>query len=312
MNKTIAIQQLPSKNEGILVLLLSTGYLIFSAYLVGLRMEHWVIVGLYNLCYFISPKTRKIILAFTIFVVFAMVYDMMNAFPNYKVNHVDIAGLYHFEQKVFGFSKDGVLYTFNEFFASNHNSLLDVISGIFYINWIPVPLAFAFYLYVKNKKQFLDFSLTFFLVNILGFCIYYIHPAAPPWYVCLYGFDFHLGVSGNTAGLTRFDSLLNINVFHSIYARNANVFAALPSLHSAYPVVVLYYGLKNRLGKINWLLAIFMAGIWFAAVYSGHHYVTDVIAGILCSVAGIFIYQKILLKISTYRNWITHYEIRIS
>jgi len=301
-----------SRKTEITVISLSILYLLVASLLMGLRVEHWVILGIYNLCFFISPKTRKIILAFTIFLVFGIVYDLMKAYPNYMVNHVDISGMYHFEQKVFGITVNGHLLTPNEFFFQYHYKLLDIIAGLFYINWMPVPLAFGFYLYLKNKQQFLQFSLTFFFVNLVGFCIYYIHPAAPPWYVNLYGFDLHLGVPGNTAGLSRFDALLGIPVFESIYSRNSNVFAALPSLHSAYPVVVFYYAVKNRLGWINWLLGLFMAGIWFSAVYSGHHYITDVSSGVVCACVGIVLFQKVLLKIPVFKRWIIKYEISIS
>ena len=302
----------PLKKEGTLVVLLSMLYLGLASLLVGLRTEHWLIIGIYNFCFFSGPKTRKFILAFTIFLVFGVLYDLMKACPNYQVNHVDISSLYHFEQTVFGFTWNGHLLTPNEFFAQYHNSFLDILSGLFYINWIPVPLAFAVYLYLKDKLQFLHFSLTFLFVNLIGFCIYYIHPAAPPWYVSQYGFDFTLGVPGNTAGLVRFDNLIHLPVFEFIYSRNSNVFAALPSLHSAYPVIVFYYALKNRMGLITWFLALFTAGIWFSAVYSGHHYVTDVLAGIICASAGILLFQKFLLKINGFQKWVTTYILLIT
>jgi membrane-associated phospholipid phosphatase len=66
----------------------------------------------------------------------------------------------------------------------------------------------------------------------------------------------------------------------------------MPSLHSAYPLITLYYGIKSRLGLVNILFATIMVGIWFAAVYSSHHYLLDVIAGVACAIIGIFIFQK--------------------
>src|SRR5206468_9223278 len=109
-------------------------------------------------------------------------------------------------------------------------------------------------------------------VNLIGFVGYYVYPAAPPWYVQQYGFQFQAHTPGNTAGLARFDNYFHAGIFHALYAKSSNVFAAMPSLHSAYNLIVLYYGIKNRLGIINVLFAIIAAGIWFAAVYSSHHY----------------------------------------
>jgi hypothetical protein len=287
-------------------------YLVSMQLLTGLRAEHWVIILGMNILFYTGKGTRKFILGFAIFALFGMLYDVMRAFPNYQYNSVDIASLYHLEKMLFGITFHGVRLTPNEFFAVNHTGIADFLSGFFYINWMPVPLGFAVYLYFTNRKLFLHFSLTFLFVNLIGFSIYYIHPAAPPWYVSLYGFDLKLNTPGSPAGLIRFDELINMNLFGSIYSKNANVFAAIPSLHCAYPVIVLYYGLKDKCGWVNWLFGLFMAGIWFAAVYSGHHYLIDAILGILCAVAGIFIYNRILQKQRWYSKFSESYLQLIS
>lgn len=295
------------RNDRFLVVMISLLYLGLISVLKGLKIEHYLLISIFIFLYLYSKRTRKFILAFSIFLVFGILYDLMNSFPNYLVNQVDISSINNFEREIFGVTINGQTITLNEYFEHHNNALLDILCGLFYINWIPVPIAFAAYLYLRDKRQFIHFSLTFFIVNIIGFVIYYIHPAAPPWYVNLYGFDFIHNVPGNTGGLSRFDSLVNLPVFDSIYSRNSNVFAALPSLHSAYPVVVFYYAINNKLGCINWLLAFFMAGIWFSAVYTNHHYVTDVFAGILCAIAGILLFQKFLLNIGLVKNLISRY-----
>jgi len=295
------------RNRFVKVILFNIIYLTFVLMLTGIKTEYLIVSLMCSFLYLFDEKTKKFILAFGIFVVFGVIYDLMKIYPNYKVNDVDISSLYHFEKRVFGFTINNKVITPNEFFAIHHNSFFDLISGFFYINWMPVPIAFAIWLYIKYKQQFLTFSLTFLFVNLIGFCIYYIHPAAPPWYVAKYSFDFHMGIGGETAGLGRFDELLGIKIFGALYSRNSNVFAAMPSLHCAYPVVVLYYAVQSKVGWIKYILVLFMIGIWFSAVYSGHHYITDVIAGILCAGIGILIFQKILLNMSIFHNWILNY-----
>jgi inositol phosphorylceramide synthase catalytic subunit len=296
----------------IIVLLITFFYLFLVACLLGLKTENFAIAAFYNACIWINRETRKFILAFSAFVVFGIIYDIMKAYPNYLINPVDVAPLYYFDKSLFGINVEGKLLTLNEFFTTNHNLFLDMLSGLFYINWIPVPLAFGVWLYFKNKQQFLYFSLAFLLVNLIGFCIYYIHPAAPPWYVAKYGFDIHLGTQGEMAGLARVDELIGIKLFGFIYSRNSNVFAALPSLHCAYPVVVLFFALKNNTPVMKLLFGLFMIGIWFSAVYSGHHYVTDVILGVLCATLGIIIFQMILLRSGWFQKFITKYLQLIS
>lgn len=278
------------------MVLASVAYLLVMHFLTGLRPEHGGIILLLNGLWFWGKKSRQFVLGFAIFAVFGILYDVMRAFPNYQFRPVDIEGLYRLEKAWFGIGEGAGRLTPNEYFNVHNNAAGDLLGGIFYLTWVPVPLAFAAWLFYFHRRLFLDFSLTFLLVNILGFAIYYIHPAAPPWYVALHGFDFHPDTPGNTAGLIRFDQLVGSPVFQSIYQKNANVFAAVPSLHCAYPVIVLYYALRTRIRLLPLPLTVIMAGIWFAAVYSGHHYVIDVLLGVFCAVAGIFLYRQGLLR----------------
>lgn len=271
--------------------LLTAAYLVLSYFLVGFKTDQLVLAALFNGLYFASAATRRFITGFSIFVIYWIVFDYMKAFPNYRYHAVHIGDLYNAEKNLFGFRWHNVTLTPNEFFAQNHSTLLDWLSGIFYLCWVPVPLAFATVLFFKNRKLFFQFSLTFFLVNLIGFIGYYVYPAAPPWYVAQYGFRFVAATPGNTAGLGRFDELIGVGIFKGIYAKSSNVFAAVPSLHASYMMITLFYGIKAKLKGWNGLFAVIMCGIWFAAVYSTHHYVLDVLAGICCAVAGITLFQ---------------------
>lgn len=286
-------------------------YLLASFYLIGFKTDQLALTALFNICFFLTRGSRKFIIGFAIFIVYWILFDYMKAFPNYLYNGVHIQDLYDHEKNLFGLVYAGKLVTPNEYWLVNSSTPLDIISGIFYLCWIPVPLAFAAYLFFKDKDLFLHFSLTFVLVNLIGFVVYYVYPAAPPWYHQLNGSNFVPGTPGNTAGLHRFDEFFGLNVFRNLYAKSSNVFAAMPSLHSSYPLIVLYYGIKKRLGWVNLLFVIVMVGIWFAAVYTSHHYVLDVLAGILCAIAGIIIFEKILLRIGGFRKFLERYKALI-
>lgn len=274
---------------------ISLAYLMLSFFLVGFKTDQLILIFLFNSMFYISNGTRRFILGFSIFIVYWILFDYMKAFPNYIFNNVHIEDLYNLEKRIFGINLHGFVLTPNEYWKLNSNPFLDVITGIFYLLWVPVPLAFATYLFFKNKQQFIYFSLTFVWVNLLGFVIYYVFPAAPPWYVQEHGFEFIGKTSGNTAGLARFDEFFNIKLFQGIYSKGSNVFAAMPSLHSSYPVIVCYYGLKNKLGKVNIFFFIVMIGIWFSAVYSSHHYTLDVLAGICTAIVGLLSMHYLLI-----------------
>jgi len=290
------------------VLAITIFYLLLSVLLVGFKTDQLFLAGIFNLAFFLSSISRKFIIGFSIFIVYWIIFDYMKAFPNYNYNTVHIADLYNLEKHLFGIHFNGKLLTANEYWRINGKTWIDVAAGIFYLCWIPVPLAFAGFLFFKNRRQFLYFSLTFVLINFIGFVVYYLYPAAPPWYVQYNGFIFHAKTPGNTAGLAKFDAYFHAGIFKSIYSKGSNVFAAMPSLHSSYPVVVLYYGIKNKLGLINIFFAIVMLGIWFTAVYASHHYILDVLAGILSATVGIIIFNTLINRVTFFKTFIERYE----
>lgn len=289
-----AVKKLFGRRQLLLMGGISAVYLLLSYLLIGFKPEQLFLTAVVNICYFSSHVSRRFITGFSVFIIYWIIFDYMKAFPNYRYAPVHIGGLYELERSVFGIHTGGQLLTPNEYCLSVQNSFFDVVTGFFYLTWIPVPLGLAAYLFFRDKQQFVYFSCTFLLVNLIGFVIYYLYPAAPPWYIQLHGFDFYAGTPGNTAGLARFDHFFHVQLFSSLYAKSSNVFAAMPSLHSAYPVVVFYFGLKNKLGRINILFGMLMAGIWFAAVYNSHHYVLDVLAGIGCALLSTWLFERIM------------------
>lgn len=306
--------KLPPTREIIILVVCLGLWLAITATFVGFRPEHPLLAILVTALFCLHPQTKKLVIALMPFVVFAVSYDWMNICPNYKVNPIDVQGLYEAEKSLFGISTASGVLTPNEYFNIHNCSFMDFWAGVFYLCWVPVPILFGLSLYfTKQRAVYLRFALVFLFVNLIGFCGYYIHPAAPPWYVMKYGFEPILNTPGDVAGLGRFDAMTGLGIFDFLYSRNSNVFAAVPSLHSAYMVIAFYYSLKAKYP--NWLRFIFgviMFGIWFTAIYSAHHYVIDAILGAGCAVLGIFLFEKVLLKWSPFNRFIQRYTQFIS
>lgn len=297
-----------SRKEALLIIGIMLAFLGFTAVWVGLRPEHIGMAILFSILFFASSATRKLAVGLLPFILFGISYDYMRVYPNYQVNPIDVEGLYNLEKSLFGISENGKTLIPCEYFALHNWKIADFFAGIFYLCWVPVPVAFGLWLYFKDRSLYLRYSMVFLFVNLIGFAGYYVHPAAPPWYAIQYGFDAILNTPGNAAGLGRFDELTGGTVFNSIYGRNANVFAAVPSLHAAYMVVALCYAIIKKCPVI--ILALFatiMLGIWATAVYSSHHYIIDVSLGILCALLGIVLFEKGLMKLTPFRNFFQAY-----
>lgn len=257
--------------------------------------------------------TRKFALALTPWLVFACSYDGMRLLPNYEVNPIDTRGIYEAEKSLFGIGTAAGTLIPGEWFNLHNCAFADFMAGFFYLCWVPVPLGFAMYLYLKGKREmYLRFSLAFLFVNLVGFVGYYIHPAAPPWYVIEHGFTPVLNTPGSVAGLGRFDALVGVPVFHSIYCNNSNVFAAVPSLHAAYMLVATIYAVISRQNKLCiGIFAFICIGIWWTAVYSTHHYIIDVLLGILTTIVALLILERLLLRAEWAKRFMARYAKNI-
>lgn len=278
-------------------------YLLWLNLVIGFRLDHFNFILVLAVLYFASSNTRKLVISFILFWIFWIIYDAMRVYPNFNFNDIHILAPYNLEKSLFGIGSPDGLLTPNEYLVQHPDFLSDFLSGVFYLTWVPLPMIYCIYLFFTDKKMLLMFSGAFLLANIIGFIIYYIYPAAPPWYVAFYGFEVDFTVPGNAAQLLRFDEIIGYPLFEKMYNKNANVFAAIPSLHSAYPVVLLFFAAKKKKWWLTMLCIVEVIGIWYAAVYSMHHYIIDVILGAFCAIIAIFV-LGLLIKNKRIANFI--------
>jgi membrane-associated phospholipid phosphatase len=192
--------------------------------------------------------------------------------------------LWELERALFPATVDGSVSTWPAYFAAHPTVALDVLSGLTYATYLAEIFAMLLMLFARRDFRFERMAWTFFAVNALGCFIYVLYPAAPPWYVMEHGMGAaNLAAPASAAGAARFDALIGVELFGVFYSRNPNVFGAMPSLHTAYPVVALWQvwhlGTWWRLGA-----AAYGGLIAFSAVYLTHHYLLDVLAGVAVAV----------------------------
>jgi membrane-associated phospholipid phosphatase len=175
--------------------------------------------------------------------------------------------------------------TWAEYFWAHHHPVADLLAGATYLLYIPQLLLVAALLFLADRRRLVVLGWGFFALNAAGLAVYLAFPAAPPWYVIEHGLGpVDLSAAGSAAGAARFDQLLGISYFEHFYGRNPNVFAAMPSLHVAYPVLaavaVWPLGVRWRLAT-----SAFAAAMAASAIYLSHHYLLDVAAGAALAIA---------------------------
>lgn len=191
------------------------------------------------------------------------------------------------EQMVFHFYPHRFLSTFA-------TPVLDFFAAIPYLVHFPLPALFLVYLLSgeKRRRNIFTFLWCAGWVNLVAVIIQFLFPTAPPWFVDSAVFDAQgnfIKSGDNEAGFHRLDALLGKHFFHGIYAASPLKFGAFPSLHVAWPAIILVNEPWIS-KKFAWFHVVWIS---WAALYSNHHYGVDALGGILL----VFIVNFCMIKI---------------
>ncbi|WP_298328414.1 phosphatase PAP2 family protein [Haloactinopolyspora sp.] len=155
----------------------------------------------------------------------------------------------------------------------------DVGVAIVYFTHFVVPwlLAAAFYLY--SRPRWVTYIRRVLLLSYAGLLTYVLLPAAPPWYAARDGLITEpvyrlVGRGWEELGLRSADEWL------AGAQAQANLVAAMPSLHAAFAllVTVTLWPLARH-WALRVVLVLFPLAMAFSLVYGGEHYVIDVVLG---------------------------------
>jgi hypothetical protein len=273
-------------------------FVVMLAALVQKRFtfEHALIPGAMAVLYFL-PQTKRAYPYLFPFFFFWVSYDTLRVLTPifHSIIHPQVAWPYNLEHALFGIPFNGTRITLNEFFATHTHIAIDLVAAFAYAFYFYEPFIFAFWLLAKNRPVLRRYGVAFIVLNYIGFVTYYTLPAAPPWYVELYGLGPAIeGTPANAARLLAVDTFFNMSYFHDLYSRSANVFGALPSLHAAFPLLVWLVSRKSvKLTAVRAAMFAYWLLVVFSAVYLRHHYVIDVTLGSIYALTAWVITNKV-------------------
>jgi membrane-associated phospholipid phosphatase len=249
-----------------------------------LHWEHAATVAVVLVLFVAGPKSKKLLIGAYPLALVGLLYDTMKVVENVGVaaRTVHICDLRARELSMFGIIVHGERVTLPDWFQAHSAPALDILCAVPYGTFIFVCLAFAACLYARDYSRMLRFTWTFFALNVAGFVTYHIYPAAPPWYFHAHGCRIDmLAHASEGPNLARVDAWLRVPYFAGMYGRSSDVFGAMPSLHVAYALIVAVEGWAVLSWGWRTASVTFFLLMCFSAVYLDHHWVMDVVAGIL-------------------------------
>lgn len=162
--------------------------------------------------------------------------------------------------------------------------LYDVLASLVYFSFfLTVPVTMAV-LWLRDRRLWQGFTARVVVLSLAALVTYAVFPEAPPWYAARH----HVIDTVHRISSVGW-SALGLRSAGDIIERGqalSNNVAAMPSLHMAYTVLVAVFFLRQvRRWWARSLLLAYPLAMALSLVYTGEHYVIDVVAGIVYTVA---------------------------
>ncbi len=153
----------------------------------------------------------------------------------------------------------------------------DVATTLVYNSHFFAVYVIAAVLWARDRARWADFVRRYLILVFAGLATYVLFPAAPPW---MAGRDGTIepvrrisGIGWNALGLHSAETVLTKG------QGVVNQVAAVPSLHAAFAAFIAVFFWRRARWPLRVVLGVYPVAMGVALVYSGEHYVADVLLG---------------------------------
>ncbi len=253
----------------------------------GLSITPDVLLVAFALVAVLLGRTRLFLRDWIPFVAIFLAYELMRGLADDAGFPVHVSDVLAAERLLFG----GALPTqvLQDWLAPSEGvGTAALLATVVYMLHFVLPIVTGVGLWLWRRADYHEYVAAVIVLSFAGFVTYLLLPVAPPWLAAndglLNGPDGQPVIRylkpdafAAIAEVLGFDGRwLTSYVFYGI---NPNGVAAFPSLHAGYPFLA-FLVLRRAFGPIGWLALGYAALVWWAIVFTGDHYVIDVLGGI--------------------------------
>ena len=175
----------------------------------------------------------------------------------------------------------------------------EVAAFLVYVSHFFVAPLLAAVLWVRDRWRFRRFAAALALLTLLGCITFVAFPAAPPWMA-----SEHRLIGPTARLIPQLWTWIGVGAETGLVGtgyRYANEVAAVPSLHAALALLVAL-SVWPRRWWARVLVAAYPLAMALAIVYTGEHYVSDVLLGWIYAVASFAVICWIAARLTTWRS----------
>lgn len=235
-----------------------------------------------------GERGRRFFLDWSPLFAFWLVYDRLRLIQPALLHRVAVETPYLVERQAFGWITGGetpalAAHAWIAARAATPLSLaiLWLAQSVYFSHLFLVPILFI-WLWAQGRNserardRFTEYMRAFSFLNFFAIVVYVLLPVAPPWWISVNGFA---QPTTELVSQTRMAAGMNGVLVQAMIKNAPQWFAAVPSLHGAYPVLLLLLALPYRNRWIIPVIAFYLASMWAATVVLNQHYIIDLMAG---------------------------------
>ena len=234
----------------------------------------WLVAGL---AAFSVPAWRSwggLLLEWLPFFGLLAAYDRLRGAVSVTTDNAHIVPQIDFDQALFG-GHVPTVWLQQHLWHATHVRVYDYAAWAVYMTHFFAVWVTAAVIWRVARHRFRRYALTTVLLTLGAFATYWAYPAQPPW------------LASQDALLPPVDRVvpvvwgqLGVPTAQSIYENSdfVNPVAAMPSLHAAFPLMLLlFFWSAGRWVRAG--LGLYTLAMGFTLVYGGEHFVADIVAG---------------------------------
>lgn len=253
-----------------------------------LKWHHWFLLVAIPLSFIPTDRGRQFFTDWWPIFAFWFVYDRLRLIQPFLLDRVAVEWPFHLEKFLFGWMAGGSVpaHAGRIWLASVSHSLLgevvsDLAQFIYLSHLFVLPLLLLSYWIrglkdVEDRISFVRHIRSFTFLHFAGMLIYILLPAAPPWWISLNG------LARPSAGLVAqatMTAAIDGKIVQGLIKSASVWFAAIPSLHGAYPVLLTLLAWRNRNRPMVIVWIVYSILMFATTVILNQHYIIDLLAG---------------------------------
>jgi hypothetical protein len=219
-------------------------------------------------------------------------YDLLRGVADGSVLPAHARPQIWIDQYVFGFGTVPSVFLQRQLWDPAHVRVWDYATWVLYMSHFFMTPLIAAALWWWAPARFRRFAVVVVTTSGLAMLTYFLYPAVPPWLAS----ETHLipPVTRTIGLITNHVPVIDARTLYESGTAWSNAIAAMPSLHEGLAVVasIALWPLANR--TVRTLLVLYPLAMGFALVYSGEHYVIEIVAGVAYAFAANALAGRIL------------------